>query len=201
MFWFKGWYSEQPPVNRTNPWTKEQVSGESPDHEKSGLSRTFRLPLFWAICQLVPPALAAAIVVVAGYWTGKLCSFHLCSTLVGLTWVPAVILLMVEACRFSGVGWFGRLFRICFLAYAFFLLIAESSMIFFSWYDGHFWLTRVVPLLVPLLVGGMVLHRQKRWIGAAGAWLLLFSSLALVTFNAVNEWEFVGFFTGTRIRF
>lgn len=61
-------------------------------------------------------------------------------------------------------------------------------------------LTHVVPHLVPLLVCGLVYHRQKWWIGAAGAWLLLFSVVALVTFNAVNDWMFVGFFGDSEIR-
>jgi len=147
----------------------------------------------------VLPALAAVIVVAAGYWSGTSCSLGLCGNIVQRTGILAVILLLVETCCFWG-GWPGRFFRIGLLAYAVFLLTVEPGVSFFNWYYDRFWLTFVFPLLMPLLVGGMVLHRERRWIGAAGAWLFLFSVTAMVTFNAVNEWKFVGFFRAFQIR-
>jgi hypothetical protein len=203
MFWFRGWMSERSPANqnRQGPYTRDQVGEDFPDDEKLASIRLVRLPWFQTLFQRTPPALAAGLVVAPGYWTGILCPFGLCNLLVVGTWIPGLLLVLIEAICSSDARWSGRPFRIGFFAYAVFLVAAQSSMSWFSWYEAHFWLILVLPLAAPLLVGGMVLHREKRGIGAAGAWLFLFSSVAMATFNATHNWDFVGFIISGRIRF
>ncbi len=205
MFWFKRWFSEQPPVARMNPWTREQFSGNSLDNDKSALDRTSRLPWFRMERRGVLPALVAAAVVAAGYCAGTLCSLELCGIVVRGAWLLAVILFLVEACSLTEDGTPFRIhtpgfwLAIGFLAYAVFLLAVESGISIFSWEADLSWLTRAILRLVPLLVGGMVFPRQKRWIGAVGAWLLLLSAVAMMTFNAGHRWEFVEPFSDCRI--
>jgi hypothetical protein len=216
VFWFRGWMSEKPGPNhnRPAPWNGDNVGLDSPAVQGGWSNRAIKLPWFWAVCRAVGPSMVASFVVSVGYLAGTSFQCRFCRWANGLGTLAGFLLLLVATCRFVvSASLASKLFStlamsvlkqqrrswVSILSSGRLQWAGSSGPILLLYalcYPRHFLpyehgdhrLIAEVLLLVPLLVGSMVLQRQRQWISAVGAWSLLFAGVVSLVYNK-SHWR------------